>query len=146
MSLLASEWKKMTDEFPLHYRLKGGSTIKDTQVEIPWSAIDERMQSVSEMQRAVLFHYGLKDGSFRLGLSFVKLDDISGNGTEYEYPDHDKVSVHPFENGAFLGPMSYPDCRRTSSAPLPTTGRYFDRVELRRTDAPAYEKVVVILN
>ena len=143
MSLLASEWKKMTDEFPLHYRLKGGSAIKDTQVEIPWSAIDDRMQRVSGTQRAVLFHYGLKDGSFRLGLSFVKLDDISGNGTEYEYPDHDKVSVHPFENGAFLGPMSYPDWEKNYvSAPLPTTGRYFDRVELRRTDAPAYEKVV----
>jgi len=142
MSLLASEWKALTDSFQTHYRLVGGAPIGNTELEIPWSEIASNMPARNGKERGVLFHYGLDKGEFRLALSFVELTLEIGSSTHYDYPDHQTLRVHPVVNGKLEDRIPYAMWKKNFLYdPLPSTGHYFRTVEVRRTDGPNFEKV-----
>ncbi|MEZ4808575.1 MAG: hypothetical protein R2815_14020 [Flavobacteriales bacterium] len=137
MSLLKSEWQALTDSFQTHFRLKSGAKpITGTEVEILWSEIATKIPAPNGKLRGIVFHYGLDKENFRLGLSFVELTPDS---IDYEYPEVTSLRVYPVVGARLGSAISYSSWKgQFLSAPLPATGRYFDAVEVRRTDDPVF--------
>ncbi len=144
MSRSESERRVMTEAFHDHFLRVDSTRIPGTEQEVPWDnllTLVNRVKAADHPDRGVVFHYGLKDGAFKLGLSAVPLEPQgAGAPTTFRY-DHQVVKVYPvIGNEIKTNDMIYAQWfgSRTLGGPL-LTGTYFHAttpsIQVRRTDA-----------
>lgn len=114
MSLPFDSAATLVNNFRSHFRLSSKQWIDSTEREIAWDEVRRIMGTVNATNRAIVFHYGLENGVFMLGLSPVKMETTDNPRVfKYDYRDSvytvigDSLSDKPMLNADWVQRYTY---------------------------------------